>query len=145
MLKYLSKYASREVLDQIYKLYVRPHLDYGDIIYHKYDPEKQLNFTEQLEKMQCKAALADSGAWKGTNWLRLPEELGWETLYDRGRYQRLCHFSVLSKSKTPIYLYQEIPEHRTVEYNLTKSCYCEPNLSWSIRFSNSYCSNILDE
>ena len=36
---YLSKYVSRDVFDQIYKLYVRPHLDYGDIVYHKYDPE----------------------------------------------------------------------------------------------------------
>ena len=67
---------------QIYKLYVRPHLDYGDIIYLKYDPDKQLNFTEQLEQAQYKAAPAFSGAWKGTNRLRLLEELGWETLYD---------------------------------------------------------------
>ena len=37
--KYLSKYVSREVFDQTYKIYVRPHLDYGDIIYHKYDPD----------------------------------------------------------------------------------------------------------
>ena len=72
----------REVLDQIYKLYVRPHLDYGDIIYHKYDPDKQLHFTEHLEKTQYKAALAVSGAWQGTNRVRLLKELGWETLYD---------------------------------------------------------------
>ena len=39
IIRFLSKYVSRDVLDQIYKLYVRPHLDYGDIIYHKYDPE----------------------------------------------------------------------------------------------------------
>ena len=39
MIRYLSKYASRDIFDQIYKLYVRPHLDYGDIIYRKYDPE----------------------------------------------------------------------------------------------------------
>ena len=38
LIKYLSKYVSREVLDQVYKLYVRPHLDYGDIIYHRFDP-----------------------------------------------------------------------------------------------------------
>ena len=71
---------SREVLDQIYRLYVRPNLDYGDSIYHKCDPDMQLNFTEQLEQAQYKAALAVSGAWKGTNRLRLLEELGWETL-----------------------------------------------------------------
>ena len=75
LLKHLSKYVSREVLDQIYKLYVRPHLDYGDIIYHKYDPDKQLNFTGKLEQAQYKAALAVSGAWKGTNRSRLIEEL----------------------------------------------------------------------
>ena len=46
MIRYLSKYISRDVLDQIYKLYVRPHLDYGDIIYHKYDPQMCLNLTQ---------------------------------------------------------------------------------------------------
>ena len=52
LLKYLSKYVSREVFDQTYKLYVRPHLGYGDIIYYKYDPDMQLNFTQQLEQTQ---------------------------------------------------------------------------------------------
>ena len=145
LLRYLSKYVSSEVLDQIYKLYVRPHLDYGDIIYHKYDPDKQLNFTEQLEQTQYKSALAVSGALKGTNRLRLLEELGWETLYDRRRYRRLCNFFVFSKSKTQLYLYQGIPEHQTVEYNLKHFRYYEWNLSRMIRFSNSYIANILDK
>ena len=46
LLKYLSKYVSREILDQAYKLNVRPNLDYGDILYHKHDPEMHLSFTE---------------------------------------------------------------------------------------------------
>ena len=44
IIRFLSKYVSRDVLDQIYKLYVRAHLDYGDIIYHKYDAELKLDF-----------------------------------------------------------------------------------------------------
>ena len=32
LIRYLSQYVSRDVLDQMYKLYVRPHLDYGDIV-----------------------------------------------------------------------------------------------------------------
>ena len=32
-IRYMAKYVSRDVRDQIHKLYVRPHLDYGDIIY----------------------------------------------------------------------------------------------------------------
>ena len=34
MIKYLSKYVLRHALNELYKLYVRPHLDYGDVIYH---------------------------------------------------------------------------------------------------------------
>ena len=67
LLKYLSKYVSGVVPDQTYKLYVRPHLDYGDIIYHKYDPGMLLNFTQQLEQIQYKAAPAVTGAWMGTS------------------------------------------------------------------------------
>ena len=80
MIRYLSKYVSRDVLDQIYKLYVRPHLDYGDIIYPRDDPQMQLNFTQRLEQTQCLAALAVTGAWRSTSSPRLYDELGWETL-----------------------------------------------------------------
>ena len=94
MIRYLSKYVSRDVLDQIYKLYVRPHLDYGDIIYHKYDPQMHLNFTQRLEQTQYCAALAVTGAWRGTSRERLYKELGWENLYHRRWYRRLCHFLI---------------------------------------------------
>ena len=46
MIKYLSKHISRELLDQVYQLYIRPHLDYGDIIYDKFDPNMHLEFTK---------------------------------------------------------------------------------------------------
>ena len=58
MIKYLSKYVSRDVLDQVYKLYVRPHLDYGDIVYHRHDPEMMLSLTKRIEQTQYSAALA---------------------------------------------------------------------------------------
>ena len=75
MIRYLSKYVSRDGLDQIYKLYVRPHLDY-DIIYHRDDPHMQMNFTQRLEQTQYSAALAVTGAWRGTSRQRLYDELG---------------------------------------------------------------------
>ena len=76
VIRFLSKYVSRDVLDQIYKHYVRPHLDYGDIIYHRHGPEFKLEFTKRLESTQYSAALAVSGAWRGTNTDKLYEELG---------------------------------------------------------------------
>ena len=51
MIRFLSKYVARDVLDQIYKLYVRPHLDYGDIIYHKYGPEMRLTLSTRQGHM----------------------------------------------------------------------------------------------
>ena len=46
MIKFLSKYVFRNVLDQIYRLYIGPHLDYGDIIYHRHDPNISLDVTK---------------------------------------------------------------------------------------------------
>ena len=34
MIKFLSRYLPCNTLAELYKLYVRPHLDYGDVIYH---------------------------------------------------------------------------------------------------------------
>ena len=70
--------------DTLYKLCVRPHLDYGDIIYHKYGPELNLDFTKKLEATQYSAALAVSGAWRETNKYKLYEELGWEVYITEG-------------------------------------------------------------
>ena len=56
---FMSKYFQRNVLDQLYKLYVRPHLDfYCDVIYDKHDPTFTLEFTKRLESVQYSTALA---------------------------------------------------------------------------------------
>ena len=51
-----------------------------------------------------------TGTWRGTNRQRLFNELGWETLHDRRRYHRLCHSFSLIKSKSPEYLFSELPQ-----------------------------------
>ena len=60
----------------MYKSFVRPHLDYCDIIYHQ--PSKEdangqslSKAMEDIEKVQYKAALIVSGAWKGSNQTKL--------------------------------------------------------------------------
>ena len=53
-------------------MYVRPHLDYGDIIYHN-----QLQDSMQLlESVQYQAGLVVSGCWKGTSRAKLYADLG---------------------------------------------------------------------
>ena len=64
MIRYMAKYVSRNVRDQTYKLYVRPHLDYGNIIYRKHDPEFTHDMTKRLERIQYSAALVVNGGHK---------------------------------------------------------------------------------
>ena len=75
LIRYLSRYVSRDILNLVYQLYVRPHLHYGDII-----------------QTQYAVAHVVTGAWRGTNRQRLYNELGWESLCIRRWYHRLCHF-----------------------------------------------------
>ena len=136
---------SRDVLDQIHKLYVRPHLDYGDVICHKYEPEFKLDFTKKLESTQYSAALAVSGAWRGTDTDKLYEELGWEILYYRRWNRRLCHFYNLRNDQRPLYLFSEIPQERTLHYSLRRPSVYEPNVKSTERFSHTYFQNCLSE
>ena len=145
MIIYLSKYVSRDVLDQIYKLYVRPHLEYGDIIYHRHDPEMLQNFTIRLEQTQYSAALAVTGAWRGTNRQKLYKELGWEGLYNRRWFRRLGHFFNLRRTGAPDYLYALFPMGITLKYDLRNMHEYEEPFSKTKRSSNAYFTNALHE
>ena len=98
IIKLLSSYLPRPSLDQIYKLHVRSHFDYCDIIYHvppvdnPYSHEYTQNLLmNRLESMQYNVALAITGAWRGTSREKICKELGWESLSDRRWYRRLVH------------------------------------------------------
>ena len=149
MIRYMAKYVSRDVRDQIYKLYVRPHIDYGDIIYHKHDPEFTHDVTKRLERIQYSAALAVNGAWRDTNIDRLYEELSWESLYYHRCsrwYRRLCQFFKLTMNRSPKYLYQLVPPLRSVKYNLRGGANVyESNVERTIRFTSTYFQNCIKE
>ena len=100
LLRHLTMYLPRNTLNELFKLYVRPHLDYGDVIYHI--PAKVCEFSgntilsnlmEKLESVQYSAALAITGAWRGTSREKLYAELGWESLCSR-RWSRRQHCSI---------------------------------------------------
>ena len=145
LIRHLSQYVSRDVLDQMYKLYVRPHLDYGDIVYHKYDPDLSSVITKRLEQTQYAASLAVTGAWRGTSRQKLYDELGWESLYERRWYRRLCHFFKLKVTQYPVYLFSLIPPQRQISYDLRNPQAYAQNRARTDRFSNSYFYNTLHE
>ena len=79
----MSKYLSRITLNKLFQLYVRPYLDYGDVIYHipQRDACSENYLMEKLEPVQYSDAVAVSGTWRGTSREKLYNELGLESLY----------------------------------------------------------------
>jgi len=116
IIRHLSNHLPMQVLSQMYKVFIRSHLDYCDFIYHippiiRNSPlEISLNFLmESIEKVQYISALAVTGAWRGSNRSKLYEEIGWETLSDRRMYRRLLQLYKITNSMTPEYLSNNLP------------------------------------
>ena len=74
----------------IYKSFVRPHLDYGDVIYDD-------------------GSLAITRAIQSSSREKLYQDLGLETLRKRRCLRRLCLFYKIRKNKSPSYLFRLIP------------------------------------
>ena len=64
VIKKLQHISPRKSLITIYKAFLRPLLDYGDIIY---DQPLNASFCEKLESVLYKAALAIAGPIQGTS------------------------------------------------------------------------------
>ena len=76
----------RKSLVTIHKAFLRPLIDYGDIIY---DQPQNESFCEKLQFVQYISALAITGALQGTSHDKIYQELGLESLISRRRYKRL--------------------------------------------------------
>ena len=103
----------------MYKIFIRPHLDYGDVIYHiphSYDAFSSSislhPLMEKIEQIQYNAALAITGCWQGSNRNKLYDELGWESLSDRRWSRRLFYFYKIHNGLTPDYLKHNLPAIR---------------------------------
>ena len=101
LLRKLHNTLPRLSLLTIYKSFIRPHLDYGDIIY---DQAYNVSFYQKLESIQYNSALVITGAIRGTSAEKIYNELGLETLEKRRWYRKLWCFYELYKSRSLKYL-----------------------------------------
>ena len=102
IIKHLAPYIPLKSRDQIFKTRVRSHLDCCDTIYHipvktretvDFDYTRSLHYLMNLlESTQYQAALAVSGAWKGTSREKIYNELGRESIELRRILRRLTQF-----------------------------------------------------
>ena len=87
LLRKLQNILPRGSLLTIFKSFVRPHLDYGNVIY---DQSYNNTFHQKMESIQYNAALAITGAIRGSSREKLYQELGLESLQQRRWYKKLC-------------------------------------------------------
>ena len=117
VLRKLQNIIPRNFLLTIYKSFIRPHLDYGDIIYGQ---PNNGSFCQKIESIQYQAALAITGAIHGTSQTKLYKELGIESMKLRQWFRHLCYFFKIQSIGLPQYLNDLISK---------------PSLRYSTRFS----------
>ena len=88
-LRKLQNILPRGSLLTIFKSFLRPHLDYGDVIF---DQSFKNTFHQKIDSIQYNAALAITGAIRGSSREKLYQELGLEPLQQRRWYRKLCFF-----------------------------------------------------
>ena len=115
LLRKLHNILPRPALLTTYKSFIRPHLDYGDIIY---DQAYSTSLHQKLELLQYNACLAITGAIRGTSSKKLHEELGLESLQLRRWFRKLFFFYKFFSSEYPNYLFKLIPL-RSSNYRIT--------------------------
>ena len=102
----LYSYLPRKSLLNIYKSFIRPHLDYDDVIYNQ--PHND-TFCRMIKSVQYNTALAITDAIKGSSCDRLYQKLGLESLSDRQWYRRLVYFFNIVSCNSPAYLHSMLP------------------------------------
>ena len=106
LLRKLQNLLPRATLITLYKTFVRPRLDYGDILY---DQAFNISFHDRLESVQYNTCLAITGAIRGTSKEILHQELGLESLRLRRWYRKLYFFYKIFKNQHAEYLFHLTP------------------------------------
>ena len=137
LIRHLSKTLPRNSLVTLYKSFARPHLDYADVIY---DQPHNESFCSSIESVQYNAALAITGAIRGTSKERLYQELGLESLCERRWFRRLCVIFKIIKYWSLSYLCDILPHSINSRHlhrdNMFSSFKCN-----TVYFSNSIFRN----
>ena len=104
----------RDSLVIIYKSFIRPHLDYSDVIYGQPNND---SFSDKIEQLQNKVCLVTTRAIQGTSRECVYNELGLEVLVAEGGAENFvlsinyCQFNALSTSSILYHLVKAFMIH----------------------------------
>lgn len=119
VMRKLKFVLDRKSLQTIYFTFVRPILEYSDIIWDNCTQYEK----DELDKIQLEAARIVSGTTKLVSSASLYMELGWESLSSRRRKHKLVMFYKMINGLCPDYLAEMVPERvsQISSYNLRNS------------------------
>ena len=106
IMRKLKYVLDRVSLEKIYIAFIRPLLEYADVIW---DNCAQYEVVE-LEKAQHEAGRIVTGATRLISIDKLYSEIGWETLSSRRKFHKLVLFYKMTHGLTPDYLSNLIPD-----------------------------------
>ena len=109
----------RKSLEIIYTAFIRPLIEYGDIIWDNCSQyEKQ-----ELDKIQKEAARIATGATRLVSIRALCKEIGWDSLEKRRSNHKLTLFYKMTHNLAPLYLSSLVPQSvsNISRYNLRNS------------------------
>ena len=141
-MRHLKICLNRLSLQTIYFSFIRPILEYGDVIWDNLSQ----GLKNQLDKVQNKAERMVTGFTKLVAIADLIQESGWETLSERRRKHKLIFFYNKVHSLSPSYLNALVPSTigNSTTYNLRRpnnlrSIACKTSL-----YKNSFLPSVID-
>jgi hypothetical protein len=143
ILRTLKFKLDRHSLETIYISFIRPLLEYGDIIFDNCSHTEK----EELEKINYEAARIVTGATKLVSIEKLFIEVGWEHLSKRRLKHKLITFYKMLHGLAPQYLCDLVPNNvgSTTSYNLRNNDHIQSVHSRTRLYQYSFLPSVVRE
>ena len=105
IMRKLKFILNRRTLEKMYLTFIRPLLEYGDVVWDC----KTVYLTNELESVLAEAAGFVTGDTRLVSFSKLYAETEWEYLKDRREKHRLTYFYKMNNGLTPGYLNSLVP------------------------------------
>ena len=143
VMRKLKFMLDRDSLDKIYSSFVRPSLEYANIVWDNYTQYE----TNAIERIQIEAARIVTKATRLVSLDMLSKETSWESLRHRRYKHKMCQFYKMINDLTPTYVTSLIPStvENTSAYNLQDSQNIRPLLTRTQLYYKSFLPSCIKE
>ena len=143
LLRQLKFTLKRKTLEHVYITFIRPLLEYGDVVWCNCSVEE----SNMIEAVQLEAARIVLGVSKLYRIAKMYDDLKWERLDDRRKHHRLILFYKMKHNLTPAFLSDIVPQQVTdySHYNLRNAHDYHPIFARTSLYRNSFLPSVINE